>query len=378
MSEPKILYISPNGDFSGYARAARDYIAALDSVGCNIVTRSLNYDGSKRKLEGRELELQSKDLQDIKICIQHTTPIEMTPHPNLFNIGYFAWETDRLPAPFAEAAEKMDLLLVPCEENLKAARVAGVTKPIEVIPHTFPIEKYSRPLRPFDVGGPNTFKFLSIAQLSKKKGIDSLLKAYFCEFESSDDVLLILKLYVGPNDGEAEQKQMVDLIQKVKEGLRLTSTPPVLLVSTLLEEEDVDRLYPSSHCYVLPSRGEGWSITAFDAMAYGIPPIVTGWAGPTEFMTDNVGWLVSYSLTPCFGQTMGHNYMYTGKEKWAEPDMTNLMFSMREAFDMWKQRDANNYWNGIVKDGKARARQFDYKTVGTKMKNTIYKYAGVK
>lgn len=368
---PKILYISPNKDFSGYATAARDYIAALDSVGCDIVTRSLNYDGAARKLTGREKELQSKPLKDIDIVLSHTTPIEISRRDDLFNVLYMAWETDRFPDPFAESADLADLILVPCDENIKAARRAGVSKPIIKIPHTFDVQKYKQKVTPFTLQvRPDTFRFLTILQMSKKKGLDVLLRSYFAEFGAHDNVVLILKVYAGPNDGDAEKNAILELIQKAKEGCRLTQFPPIILLHSVMEEDLIPRLYASSDCYVLPSRGEGWSITAFDALGYGVPAIATAWGGPTEFLTSTNGWPIDYTMTPCFGQQMGAQFMYTCKEKWAEPSVVDLMRAMREAYQM--KKNCPEIWKEKKQAAADTVANFSYQKIGTLMRDTIY------
>ncbi len=369
---PKILYISPNKDFSGYATAARDYIAALDSVGCDIVTRSLNYDGATRKLTGREVELQSKPLQDIEIVVTHSTSIEQSRKEGLFNCLYTAWETDKFPLEMMEAADLADLIMVPCDENIRALRRGGVSKPIVKIPHTFNAAKYqARPISFTLQVKPNTFKFLTILQMSKKKGLDVLLRSYFAEFGASDNVVLILKVYAGPNDGDAEKNAILELIQKAKEGCRLNQFPPIILLHSVMDESLIPRLYTSSDCYILPSRGEGWSITAFDGLGYGLPTIATNWGGPTEFLNKQNGWPVDYTMTPCFGQQMGLPFMYTCKEKWAEPSVVDLMRCMREAYQMKNNRP--DLWAEKQAAAKATVDNFSYAKVGTLMRDTIYK-----
>jgi hypothetical protein len=39
MPDPKMLFVGPLRDFSGYAAASRNYVEALDSLGCDIVIR---------------------------------------------------------------------------------------------------------------------------------------------------------------------------------------------------------------------------------------------------------------------------------------------------------------------------------------------------
>ena len=378
MIEPKILYIGPLRDFSGYATAARNYVLALDKNGCNLVTRSLHYDGGSRPLSSREDELGKRTLQDIDIVIQHTTPNETQYKPGLFNVNYFAWETDRVPDEWVAQINQMDLALVPCDTNIIAARTSGVTIPIEKIEHTFDKSSYESDDTPFSMDGAEKhFKFLAICQISKKKGIDALLKAYLSEFSPDDNVLLILKVYFGSKDTPEHREKMVNQINKMKELLRLKGYPRVHIVHGIMDDAGIAKLYKTADCYCLPSRGEGWGIPHFDAMGFGKPPIAVNWGGPTEFITSDCGWLVNCHMSPCFDMPHPHEFMYTGKDNWAEPHIDSLRSSMREAFQEWKihQVDSDNSkWSKRIESCKARVDDFSYDIIGSKMKNTILKY----
>jgi glycosyltransferase involved in cell wall biosynthesis len=379
---PKILYIAPYGDFSGYAEAARNYISALYKAGCNLAIRRLSYDGGGESLTDEQKEMEAKDLRDVDIVLAHTTPNETEYKPGCFNVNYFAWETDRLPDEWVSQINQMELALVPCKENLLAARRSGVVIPMEVVEHTFDIDKYKVKHEPLSIPGANkTFKFLSICQYSKKKGVDALLKAYLSEFASDDNVCLVLKLYVGSHDGENEKRRVLQIIDAMKTILRLPKYPPIYLIHEVLDKTQIDRLYASCDAYALPSRGEGWGIPHFDAMGYGLPPIAVNWGGPTEFITKGCGWLVDYNMSPVCDMPHPHQFMYTAKDNWAEPHILSLRNAMRQAFDEWAifkesgEKRTNWFWR--VENCKFRAQDFDYQTVGTKMKDIIYNYYNI-
>jgi glycosyltransferase involved in cell wall biosynthesis len=376
---PKMLYVAPLKDFSGYANAARDYVRALHMAGCNLVTRALRYDGGDHPYTDVEKGLEAKDLQNVEIVIQHTTPNETDYKPGLFNVNYYAWETDRVPDEWVSQLNKMDLVLVPCEENIIASRKSGVVVPIEKVHHAFDLAKYQKRPQPFDnIGSPDTFKFLTICQIAKKKGIDALLKAYFAEFTPEDDTLLILKVYFGPNDTEEHKRKTVAQVQKIREMMRLEKYPKVFLIHEVTDDETIARLYETSHCYVMPSRGEGWSITHFDAMGYGKPPIAVNWGGPTEFITKDTGWLVDYHMSPVVDMPHPFPYMYTAKDNWAEPHSDSLRKAMRQAHTEWKAHQFNpsddSYWSKRIAACKKRAQDFSYEIVGTHMRDVIMNY----
>jgi len=188
LEHPKILFIAPLNDFSGYAETSRNYVRALDMVGMSLVTRDLTYDGGNYLKSSREKELAGKSAQDIDIVFQQTTPNETEYKEGCFNVNSFCWETDRVPPEWVNMLNQMDLILVPIESNRIAAQECGVVKPIEVIPYSCDLDKYN--IQPFILpGADDSFKFLTICQYSKKKGIDSLLKAYLTEFTNNDSVV---------------------------------------------------------------------------------------------------------------------------------------------------------------------------------------------
>ena len=48
------------------------------------------------------------------------------------------------------------------------------------------------------------------------------------------------------------------------------------------------------YLYILFLRG----MPVTEAMAMGVPAIVTGWSGTADVVTPDVGWLVNYTLAP--------------------------------------------------------------------------------
>ena len=55
--------------------------------------------------------------------------------------------------------------------------------------------------------------------------------------------------------------------------------------------DDLDEFYAALDLYIMPSRSEGWGLTALRAMAFGIPVIASNVGGLPELVADT-GWLV--------------------------------------------------------------------------------------
>ncbi len=379
LEEPKVLYVAPLKDFSGYADASRNYVRALDLAGMNLVTRDLTYDGGEYSRSERQTELSSLSAQDIDIIIQQTTPNETEYKEGCFNVNAFCWETDRVPPEWVSMLNQMDLILVPIEANRIASQECGVVKPIEVVPYSCNLEKYKRPVKPYVLpNADDSFKFLAVCQYSKKKGVDALLKAYFTEFTSKDPVILILKTYMGSDDGQDERAKIIGIINAMKGILRLKSYPPVKLIHEVMSHEEVERLYVTADCYVLPSRGEGWGIPHFDALGFGLPTIATKGTGPEAFITEDCGWLVDSSWSPVCNMPHPHDFMYTGLDNWKEPNVCSLKAAMRESFTLCgltrSQTRFSNRWNEMIEVAKNRVEDFRPEKIGPQLRDVIMRY----
>jgi glycosyltransferase involved in cell wall biosynthesis len=51
--------------------------------------------------------------------------------------------------------------------------------------------------------------------------------------------------------------------------------------------------FSAADAFVLPTRGEGWGLPIAEAMAMGVPVLVTNHSGPTAFATDDNAYLIS-------------------------------------------------------------------------------------
>lgn len=66
-----ILYIGHYREGTGWAKAAIDYILALDSIGVNVVCRNLPLTNNNKPVPERISELEQKSVENIDYCIQH-------------------------------------------------------------------------------------------------------------------------------------------------------------------------------------------------------------------------------------------------------------------------------------------------------------------
>lgn len=378
----RILYIAPVRDFSGYSCAARGYINALHRAGADVVVRAIRYDradaGTEYKVTDLEKQLLLKPLQNIDVVIQHSTPNELRPVAGKVNIAVVAWETTRIPEYWAKKLNQFNAVITFCEASVEAFKNSGVMVPVFKIPHTFDIPSYtldgvdriSSPSAPDFFDG--KFVFYNISQLSTKKGIDLLLRAYLTEFHGADKdkVILILKTYIDMSNRDTERERIKSFVAGVKSGLRLPPDgyPPLMVIPNTLSDEQIKKIHKTGDAYVCSSRAEGWCIPAFEALAYGKKLVTTTWGGMGEFalldstniassIRSNV-FEVGYSLEPLVGQNHSDPELYTARDNIAEPSVRAMMTQMREAMNTQLAPKAN-------------LMEFDYSVVGPKMLATV-------
>lgn len=115
---------------------------------------------------------------------------------------------------------------------------------------------------------------LCIARLIPRKGIDYLIRALPAVIREHKEIRLVI---VGEGNSEAELKAMTTEL-KVAEHTDFKG---------YVGHDDLPALYGNADIFVLPSLWEGMSNTLLEAMASGLPVVVTDTGGTRELVRDN-------------------------------------------------------------------------------------------
>ncbi|HXG11663.1 MAG TPA: glycosyltransferase [Gemmataceae bacterium] len=223
-------------------------------------------------------------------------------------VNYSMWESTGVPPEHVEAINRaVALQYVPCRQNAESFRACGVRVPIKVLHHGVDAGRFpylDRPRR-------ENFTLGTFGDLSPRKGIDVLLRAFRDEFSPREPVRLLLK------GGSPTPAYRVD-------------DPRVTLVSGYLNPDQLLELLRQMDVFVLPSRGEGFGLCGLEAMATGLPLIATAWGGPAEYLDPADSFPLSYRLVEAGGIESNH-VRYFGL--WAEPDYDHLRSLMRWLYE---------------------------------------------
>ncbi len=329
-----VRWIGPCEDTSGYASATRGYLNALvDNEEVDLSITPITFEakhvghGSSHK---RIKDKYNKPLAH-KIQVSHATPENYNKIKGMgkYNVCYVAWECSLLPSDWVPLINQMDEVWVPSGWNREVFHNSGVTKPVYVIPHVIKMPDLSD-MKTVDMGVPDdTFVFYSIFQWINRKAPDVLLKAYLTEFKASEKVCLALKTY-RLNDSAPEQQIVKQDIANIKTSLNLKEYPQLRFFGSILPAENMKGFYNRGDCFVLPSRGEGFSITHATAMSYGKPVIGPSYGGSLDFMDEENSYLVRCHESPVSGMIFPN---YCGHMNWGEPEVGHLKEIMRRVFE---------------------------------------------
>jgi hypothetical protein len=206
------------------------------------------------------------------------------------------------------------------EAGLEPDRVA-------VVPNGVDLDAYAPSGDVYDFGdrAPGR-RFLFVGGAIGRKGIDVLLDAWIAAFAGRDDVTLIVKDFGADGVYKHGDRSRLAELAASEDG------PRIVHLTEVLDDAQVAALYRACDVLVHPYRGEGFAMPVLEAMACGLPCIVTA-GGPTdEFCPPDAGWRIPSVRALIPGRNVSG--MPTVGETWMlQPDAGALAALLREAAD---------------------------------------------
>jgi glycosyltransferase involved in cell wall biosynthesis len=235
------------------------------------------------------------------------------------------WEFGAIPRDWLDPiAANVDELWVPSEFVRRMYLDAGVDpERVHTVPNGVDLDRF-RPDGPrLDLDAPG-LRLLFVGGLIYRKGPDVLLDAYRRAFAGRDDVTLVVKDF-GANGVYADTDR-----SSLRAYMAAGTLPRVVLLEDELSGADMAALYRACDVLVHPYRGEGFAMPVLEAMACGLPVVVTG-GGPTdEFCPPEAGWRVRSQRRTVPQRRV--DAMETVTNPWMlEPDAEHLTELLRES-----------------------------------------------
>lgn len=272
------------------------------------------------------------------LTISQHHPVHLPPDPGDVALALFAWEESVVPAAtISRMNEGFDGVLASSAFVAKALLDSGLAIPVRAAGYVCDLTAFAAlAARPPGIRGPGgVFTFLHVSSCFPRKGLDALLAAYAAAFRAGDAVRLVVKTFPNPHNDAAAQ---VAAIRAADPGLAA-----ITLIDADATPDKLLALYAEADAMVLPTRGEGFNLPAAEAMAAGIPLIVTGFGGHMDFCDAGCARLVEY------GFAASGSHIASPHSVWAEPDAGDLAAALREAVTApWPQGMLARAYSRIV------------------------------
>lgn len=214
---------------------------------------------------------------------------------------YTMFESSSIPEEWVSYLKLADEVFVPTKFCRDAFLQRGIKS--TVIPLGYDYYEYME--RDFS----QPFTFLHYDAFNTRKGWDILFTAFTEEF-TSDEARLVLKT--------------------IRQPLPITKAdyPNIQVIKGDMDIDGMRTILSDAHCFVFPSRGEGFGLPPVEAMASGIPAIIPNTSGMSEYFNSKYFLqLDTNEVTPIYEKyKTGVGVMY-------EPTVESLKKQMRWAVE---------------------------------------------
>ena len=340
----------------GYAKVNRNLALGLNKIGVNVeispVTTKRN---DLNEMEVRALSALTKKVSSKAIRIDSIIPSFSDISPRYsYRILYTTIEAATIPQQTVDICNRYDEIWVTsdfCKEILSKYNV----KPnIYVFPPSINMSLYNENVKMhFFTPEPKKFVFLSVFGWSYRKGYDVLLKSYLKEFSGSDDVsLLIVSRFQGSSErSKIIQTEIKDYIEKYGGN----NPAHIIRCSRVIPEFEMPKIYKACDAFVLPSRGEGFSLTVCEASLCGIPVITTNYSGQTMFLNNQNSFPVDIDNLEKLPKGKMHVHYWDGElfpSLNSDDFIVRLGKTMRNVYENYEEaKSKNNILKNELKSG---------------------------
>jgi hypothetical protein len=258
-------------------------------------------------------------------------------NPNGKTIFHTVFEADKIPDKWVEPANQADALIVPAPWVKEIFENSGVIAPIHVIPEgTDEWERFPTPYGDF------TFLHFDATSENYRKGTDLVIRAFLDLFANKQGVRLILK---GHAREHPEEKRY----------------PNIQYVYRTLPRIELNMLMEKAHCFIFPSRGEGFGLPPLEMMAHAVPTIVSDNSAMSAY--------AKYAIPIKTEKLIPSQYdIWECDGHWFEPSIDDLKEKMLMVYHNYEREKKR-----AIANRKKLMKIYDFRIVANQIVNTVHK-----
>lgn len=274
---------------------------------------------------------------ECQVHVRHQWPPNLQPPAQGRWVVIQPWEFGSPPKEWMPVfRDRVDDLWVP-STYCRDLYLRGGMAPdrVHVVPNGVDCDRFRPGLAPLASLPPKRgVRFLYVGGTIARKGFDKLLNAWQKAFGPDDMVDLLVKDMGGKTTYAGQTGEAY--VRQIQESGRFAT---IHYVNTDLDPADLPSLYAAGDVLVHPYRGEGFGLPMAEAMACGLPVVITKGGAADDFCTSAEGWMIPAEKVVLPGGKVG------GTETvepawWLEPSEEALVLALREAASDAKARAA--------------------------------------
>lgn len=315
-------------DFGSLSKVNRELGSALESqegIRISKVQIKQDQDQNVQEFSNIKRSLKPRVPSKVDFHLRHHWPPNWSGSKNNKVILIQPWEFGRIPQEWVQAANREGIEEIWCYSRavMNAYIDSGVLpEKLRLMSLGFDPQIYHPDGDLLDLKTNKKTKFLFVGGTIHRKGPDILVDAYCKAFSKSDDVSLIIKDFGGK--GVYEGQTFEDEINELRNR---PGSPEIIYINQEMSEKELASLYRACDCLVHPYRGEGFGLPVLEAMACGLPVVVTAGGSTDDFVSQDFGWKIP-AKRKMIGNSVS-NIPLEGEGWMLEPDVNELSNTLK-------------------------------------------------
>jgi len=295
---------------NGLGRMGEETLLMLDKLGLkiNVIPHILEKDGLKQ----RTLQLIDKKYFASPVTLIAGIPELLERYHTERTYLYTAWDTTKVPDLYETLINQYCTKVYVISDFIKD--ILHVNVPVKTI--NCGVDNNDFPYVRRNWTG--TFRFITSGDISVRKGTDVLIRAFEKAFPKEKDVELIIKSNHPLEWGK----------------IFVPDDPRIKVMVDRLSPLDYRKLLSKCHCFVFPSRSEGFGLPPLEAMSTGMPAIIHGVMGLGMYANDKYDYPIKSDgdITPPEWHYPAEYSTGGGIGKWLNPDEESLTQLMKYVY----------------------------------------------
>jgi glycosyltransferase involved in cell wall biosynthesis len=187
------------------------------------------------------------------------------PNDSCLKFAYHVTESTKIPKETVAIFNRhFDGVLIPDPWAVKVYKKSGVSIPVFALPLVLDLESLlNKPVKTKRLQRPFIFGFSAVD--APRKNHKLLIQAFSQEFGNNSDVQLCIHSRFNNKKG----------LNRIRRAIKNSGARNITLIQKAFYRDEYEDFISALSCYVILSKGEGFSITPREALAAGVPCVVS-------------------------------------------------------------------------------------------------------